>query len=885
MRPVSYLSVLRRLGVRPTARYPWAVVGRTRRRQGWKLHLSSVQVQAPRLLRAVVPALRAQRVSFKVAQDERVLGLLNEGEFGPTQVGKFLTIYPDSDAHARRLAERLVSRTRSFAGPEIVTDLRLGSVVYARHGSFNPVIRRDRLGLPVRMIDGPDAALVPDRYTVPFSRPAHVSDPFEGLGGPRPARTAIDRSLAPNRIVGGYLLVRPIRVRPYGGAFLSIDLRRRATVGLKVLKFGRPHCLSDAVGRDIRDRLQRQGSLHTELSKRLPVPAADRYFEVDGYGFVAFAHVEGRDFEHLIARKLASQPWECLPRPVQRRVLGRAGQAIDAVRRLHAAGYVHRDLSPSNLWLADDGKVYLLDLELAYPIGGSEPPFGLGTAGFMSPQQEAREAPRIADDVFAIGSLLTLLLTRLDPRRVVFEPDHDRRWRLRQLAAGAPPELLDVVCACLSPDPDDRPSLAAVASAVADHAGWPRRHRLASISGARSRGGLGIEEALERGVASLVAEARESGGVWRSAPVSERTGRAGGVYQVERYANRGVAGVVYLLAHLARARHASADAARCASLAARWLMAEGPSPVRALPGLHFGEAGVAVAIAEAIAAGLLPQDRRVGAFVAGALTGVLDWPDITHGAAGQGVAALYCARRLGDPGLADFAHRCAEYLLATQSRNGSWTLPPGVEGMSGQTLTGFAHGTAGIAYFLAEYTHRFDRPDALRALERATAWLAARAHRVADGLEWSYGAHTRERWHWWCHGGPGIALAFLKLYEHTGERRHASVARGALRARPARLRYPNLTQCHGSSGLGEIYLEASRVLREDEWRDRAASIAADLLTLARAGADGGLSWLAEDPYRPTPDLMVGYGGILHFLLRLKLSDRGTGYPLLLEPEP
>jgi hypothetical protein len=34
-------------------------------------------------------------------------------------------------------------------------------------------------------------------------------------------------------------------------------------------------------------------------------------------------------------------------------------------------------------------------------------------------------------------------------------------------------------------------------------------------------------------------------------------------------------------------------------------------------------------------------------------------------------------------------------------------LPAGVDGISGDTLTGFAHGVSGIVYFLAEYARSF----------------------------------------------------------------------------------------------------------------------------------------------------------------------------------
>ena len=59
-------------------------------------------------------------------------------------------------------------------------------------------------------------------------------------------------------------------------------------------------------------------------------------------------------------------------------------------------------------------------------------------------------------------------------------------------------------------------------------------------------------------------------------------------------------------------------------------------------------------------------------------------------------------------------------------------MPPGVDGMSGQTITGFAHGVAGIVYFLAEYSRRFEGP-AVNAWRAGGEWLIGEARPTANG--------------------------------------------------------------------------------------------------------------------------------------------------------
>ena len=77
-------------------------------------------------------------------------------------------------------------------------------------------------------------------------------------------------------------------------------------------------------------------------------------------------------------------------------------------------------------------------------------------------------------------------------------------------------------------------------------------------------------------------------------------------------------------------------------------------------------------------------------------------------------------------------------------------------------------------------------------------------------------------------------------------------------------------------------LEAHRILAEREWLERANAIGETLAHLADEGPDGA-NWLVENPYRPTPDLMIGCGGVLHFLARLSsVGTRSWGMPLMPE---
>jgi lantibiotic modifying enzyme len=353
-----------------------------------------------------------------------------------------------------------------------------------------------------------------------------------------------------------------------------------------------------------------------------------------------------------------------------------------------------------------------------------------------------------------------------------------------------------------------------------------------------------------------------------------------------RDAYRGIAGPLYVLSRLARCGVRVGPDHQPALLRAIDRLSVMPlsGSVR-LPGLYFGTAGEAVVLTELLLAGLIADNTENRERILGLISPDFDWPDLTHGAAGQGLAALHLAAVLEDPRFQPTADAAATYLCRAQSADGGWVLPPGVDGLSGQSLTGFAHGVAGILYFLAEYAAGTGNSEAYGAVERAVDYLVRRAvvNAETQADEWPYSDVDSSHWRWWCHGSPGIALALLRLFERFRDNRHADAARRALRQQPVGIRAGNLGQCHGLAGLGEVYLEAARVLKDDGYRRCAWEIAGTILALARKDAAGRFSWLVEGPDAVTADLMVGTSGIFHFMLRLAGRAELLGPPLLANP--
>ncbi len=143
------------------------------------------------------------------------------------------------------------------------------------------------------------------------------------------------------------------------------------------------------------------------------------------------------------------------------RALG--ASAADGAAHLHGQGWVHGDLNPSNLILANHGAV-ICDLGIARRAG--EGGSVRGTAAYMAPEQVRGEAWTGAVDVFALGVILWELSAgaRLFHRGQPF-------LSMAAVVESEPPPLPDatlapIVAAALARDPAARPSAAELAASL-----------------------------------------------------------------------------------------------------------------------------------------------------------------------------------------------------------------------------------------------------------------------------------------------------------------------------------------------------------------------------------------------------------------------------------
>ena len=146
------------------------------------------------------------------------------------------------------------------------------------------------------------------------------------------------------------------------------------------------------------------------------LPRVEATYELPDCVAVVLDYVPGPALEQVVAERGRLQ---------QNEAVSLAQQICEAVQDLHRLGILHRDLTPANIIVADDG-AHIIDLGIARPLtdtaNRNRDTTALGTYGFASPEQYGFAPTDVRSDIYSLGRILGFMLTGVYPDDTRYTP-------------------------------------------------------------------------------------------------------------------------------------------------------------------------------------------------------------------------------------------------------------------------------------------------------------------------------------------------------------------------------------------------------------------------------------------------------------------------------
>ena len=255
------------------------------------------------------------------------------------------------------------------------------------------------------------------------------------------AKSAAVEPFAPGDVFAGrYRMVARLGQGGMGDVWRADDLVLGQPVALKLIHAAGP------AGRALLLN-------EVRLARRVTHPSVCRVFDIGeerGQVFLSMELVEGEDLSALL-HHTGRLPSETVAD------IGR--QLCDALAAAHAQGILHCDLKPANILIDGKGGLHITDFGIAVIRDAGGPKTGVGTPGYMAPEQLTSGAPvSERTDIYALGLVLYELLVGRHP--IGRSGPSQSLPRPSTLAGAVDPAVEHAIMRALSPNPDDRPSSA-----------------------------------------------------------------------------------------------------------------------------------------------------------------------------------------------------------------------------------------------------------------------------------------------------------------------------------------------------------------------------------------------------------------------------------------
>ena len=182
----------------------------------------------------------------------------------------------------------------------------------------------------------------------------------------------------------------------------------------------------------------------------------NRYFKAHGTGYMVMDYEEGQSLKEWL---------NVHPFPAEEVIKGFLAPLLDGIAKVHATGFLHRDIKPDNIYVRADGTPVLLDFGSArHAIGGTERTLTTlvtpGYAPFEQYTSKAEQGPW--SDIYALGGVLFFAVTGENPPDALSRMKSDTVSDVLARAHGRYGDaFLDAIAWALATDEKNRPQTVA----------------------------------------------------------------------------------------------------------------------------------------------------------------------------------------------------------------------------------------------------------------------------------------------------------------------------------------------------------------------------------------------------------------------------------------
>lgn len=206
---------------------------------------------------------------------------------------------------------------------------------------------------------------------------------------------------------GRYRVKRSLGVGGQGAAYSAYDHASGDTVVLK--EFLLPIYVDISIRKDVLESFESEARILKHLNHDQVVKLND-FFVEDHRAYLVLEHIDGKSLREIVAKEG--------PLP-EERVRELTQQMCTILSYLHSQEpqVVHRDFTPENLILRNDGILKLIDFNVARQVESNATGSVVGKPAYLPPEQ-FRGQPVSQSDIYGMGATLSFLLTGKEPEPI-----------------------------------------------------------------------------------------------------------------------------------------------------------------------------------------------------------------------------------------------------------------------------------------------------------------------------------------------------------------------------------------------------------------------------------------------------------------------------------